>query len=950
MIKLIDMCDPLRQFEKIEDDLPFVILNENNDLQKQLGFFLNICIEHLKDCTTVEAVFPMFYQLTNWNPFSTELINPLSYLSSYPDSEFELILSKQLAISNLCEKFSFTRQLLEIQNDLQNKKRFNIIISHGNRDSFSIVKCNLKFCFSSLLNNGNNLKKNKLEVINRDPGKKTDSEISFTQLELPESIKEDVLKKMYVPSYIHTIYLKKDYKIYYIFSNCVSEFETNSCNLKSTYGLGGIFVLMKDIYSQEKEDKFIKILERITDKVANRIVNYFQLTLVQKHATRAAISQVMARNTSHNIGAHVMNKLIDGIENIDINNFTNYKPCTDILSEDDQNKFKQIAFFNSYLKCRMDYLSDISFGTPLMQTNKYAFNELFKEFDKVRLLLEHISGLSDFNYTIKFKKNGEDFTTEEDLLVAIPNDILGTQAFYNILENIIRNTAKYSDKSKVEDENVVFTINFINRAAKDSPTEINKILIDYIAVEVYDNVSVVNIEDLVKKQNNNLNDDILSDNKLRSSSLGLVEMGASAAYLRKREVGLINDSKYNIMHDNSWQSYDGHKYFLKAFNKVEGQHNYLAYRFFLLCPAVVLVITNEKCNNIDELKKQGIWIVTTENFEKHLSSCKVYNHEFVVFDKDCENKIKESINNNKTSLPIRILKIEQSELKELLNTNCKNKILDIWEKFCWETWEKELKNIYSKDYVYIITSVDLESLKITSKKYYAIFLDHNKYWTDYESSTKIDYLDALSTKAFQKLPKYPQYKNNISKFFGTLYQNELQRNKIIESVLSKTLIIDERIQCQIENTVTHQKKGIISPITYVKSPFFVFNEKEIKESKFNLSAKTFCEDYCNALKKYVCYYNKIFKKPDFIVIHYSILERIFNDNENKINAINIFLDNLIYENSPQIIITSGRGTLKNLSHKVRFVNLSPLITSFVEIQSKYYGNYLLHSSRKNNDI
>ena len=103
----------------------------------------------------------------------------------------------------------------------------------------------------------------------------------------------------------------------------------------------------------------------------------------------------MARNTSHNIGAHVMNKLIDNLNSIDIKNFTNYLPIPDILPSGEEEIFKQIAFFNNYVKCRMDYLSDISFGTPLMQTNKYAHNEIFKEFDKVRLLLENISGLSN---------------------------------------------------------------------------------------------------------------------------------------------------------------------------------------------------------------------------------------------------------------------------------------------------------------------------------------------------------------------------------------------------------------------------------------------------------------------------------------------------------------------------------------------------------------------------
>ncbi|MBK8808625.1 MAG: hypothetical protein IPO21_19130 [Bacteroidales bacterium] len=189
-----------------------------------------------------------------------------------------------------------------------------------------------------------------------------------------------------------------------------------------------------------------------------------------------------------------------------------YKWGVELYKDEIDNSKKlldQISIFNNYVKCRMDYLADISFGTPLMQTNKYAYADLFKELDKVRLLLEHISGLDDFEFEIKFKKNGEDLKESNDLLVAIPNDILGTQAFYNILENIIRNSAKHSDKSKlVGKNNVVFTVNFMDdiekvdgycnddkcdktKCYKAHEKEIKNALNEFIAVEVYDNIPVV---------------------------------------------------------------------------------------------------------------------------------------------------------------------------------------------------------------------------------------------------------------------------------------------------------------------------------------------------------------------------------------------------------------------------------------------------------------------------
>lgn len=773
---------------------------------------------------------------------------------------------------------------------------------------------------------------------------------------------------------------------------------------------------------------------------------------LQSQATRAAISQVMARNTSHNMGAHVMNKLIGELRELNILNFEdkdnqNYKSTIEledihkgviekleknswykdadnhlkIEAEKNEIILEQISIFNNYLKCRMDYLADISFGTPLMQTNKYAYKDLFKELDKVRLLLEHISGLSDFNYEIKFKKNGEELNDENDILVAIPNDILGTQAFYNILENIIRNTAKHAKKEPKIDENgkslaitYKFTVNFIDEP-ENGNAEQSDILKDFIAVEVYDDIDVLGnvtndqiveyrkvtneelkstIDWLVFNQNIKLNDDILQESStLRSNSLGLIEMDASAAYLRKRDVNKINDVKYDILHDKSWKNKEEYKYFLKAIKKEEKlgnePKNYLGYRFFLLRPELVIIVVNDdrEISNIDELRKNGITIITKEKFKEQLQSGKVYNHEFVLHtDMDSETitidhlEI-EILEHYKTSLPIRILKINVDVLKNKLNEKqtLDKKLSNIFEEFCWEEWGCKLKTIYNiNDKIKIDNSGRCTVKECSCTKngeFNAIILDHGKkFWNDSRYCKKVDYLDDLSTKAYEKLPRLNTKleKDEASYYLKELKLdnniNKLQRHKLCESIISKILIIDERIQNQINkvyyqkvsdliedsyiilNHEVYRKSRIVIPDTYSESPFFKTSEN-IEEYRFNLSANDMSEDYGNALKKYVEYYKDTLKKTDFILIHFSILERICKSGGNdKTKEINRFLESIASPGCAQIVITSGRGTLKGLTSKVRFVNLSPVITSFVEIRSKYYGNYLLNSSRKNNSI
>jgi len=856
--------------------------------------------------------------------------------------------------------------------------------------------------------------------------------------------------------------------------------------IKNTLNIDTYSTLWSYIYLQEKDficSAYIIFAKPIEDKnsllsvINKKIQDYlYEQTLdffrrdIERHAIRAAISQVMARNTSHNIGAHVMNKLVGNIRELD---FLSHKKGKNYLSKielknnihrdiikrlkndsllkslsrekkitylHNEIALAQIAIFNNYVKCRMDYLADISFGTPLMQTNKYVYGELFTEFDKVRLLLEHISGLDNFQFKIEFKRNGNEFVKDEngnilnDLLVAIPNDILGTQAFYNILENIIRNTAKHSNKEALGGKPVIFTVNFIIDIEESEEhkhgvnrVEIKNVLTEFIAVEVYDNIPVEKLDEkldleesdikefndkktalpksdkfssyidkLVFSQNKKLNEDILQENKLRSYSLGLVEMDASAAYLRKRPVEYINHKSYDIHYDEWWsrdtEENEGNKekrgtncrHFLKAFKKsVEindekgnRTENYLGYRFFLHRPAVVLVVTNELKNDKvkrDKLQKEGIWIITPQEFEKELTNDQVYPHEFLLYGKEELRIIKPFLDNHRTFLPVRILEFTNDELKKYLSDKPANgnKIVDEWENECWKRWESELKTSYNvMDKVVIHTSLDccseqnIESCNCPMEgKYNAVMLDHGKKdYNTYRFCRKVNYLDDLSNKSYEKLPriKATLSENKFSHYRVQLLNNPTQYTKIKESALSKILVIDERVQNQIDDIYfaegeikilyheVYNRSGIIIP-DKPKDAYYLSDESNLFNCKFNLSANDIDKKYGESLQKYIKHYVNAFKKTDFILIHYSILERIYEREPNKIYKINEFLNEIAIHEGPQIIVTSGRGggALTELSSKVRFVNLSSAISALVEIKSKYFSNYLLHSSRKN---
>jgi len=166
------------------------------------------------------------------------------------------------------------------------------------------------------------------------------------------------------------------------------------------------------------------------------------------------------------------------------------------------------------------------------------------------------------------------------------------------------------------------------------------------------------------------------------------------------------------------------------------------------------------------------------------------------------------------------------------------------------------------------------------------------------------------------------------------------------------VVIDERIQESLSKThvndisikVLYSKIGIIVPD---------------KTVDINLSSASYSPTVCDEIKNIISKYLvakiveddskvELLGEKDFLLIHYSILERMFNESKNRKKAIDIYLKQL--QTKTNIVITSGRGTPEGLCKDVRYVNLSGVLTAFTELRSKYLINYILHSSRKSNRL
>lgn len=223
-------------------------------------------------------------------------------------------------------------------------------------------------------------------------------------------------------------------------------------------------------------------LQAIIRSWALAVERHLFVSDVRRMATRSAIGAIMSRNGSHNIGSHVLSALSHNVGTM---------PDDRVLYQ--------------YIQHRMDYIASATTGAPDWSVPTPFVGNLMKMFYAQRHLLDHIAesdGLHAYRYQGKGtqlgtgqkdcvkiivrkierfkegeqpKREGEkgwqrkeyadkkhqckkvfidayeffsDVTKDVnwglDEAVSIPGGILGQHAFYNIVENVLRNAAKHS--------------------------------------------------------------------------------------------------------------------------------------------------------------------------------------------------------------------------------------------------------------------------------------------------------------------------------------------------------------------------------------------------------------------------------------------------------------------------------------------------------------------------
>ena len=313
--------------------------------------------------------------------------------------------------------------------------------------------------------------------------------------------------------------LLEDCSLLYVYS------QTARVGSEGSIGYGGVFVLIDNVFDNKNDiiKDYIRFFRMISDSVSACVAHNIMSKRLKNEADKSAKAAIMSRNMSHNLGSHVMAYLKQHLSSVTSILQDNVLAELDVINDlVATKKIEDIALpflvgvghFVSYLQERQDfiatiatdyipYFAEVNFKDAiydeLSPDKRFKRHPRMKNFLPDNILLGNIArseGLGreirttakdsgrlsdielyfrDFNGDPVVDNNGHVLSGREDawesleemrrIGVSLPGGVVGRQAVFSILENIIRNAAKHGnwrDKGKLE-----LTIDFIDKNKVD---------------------------------------------------------------------------------------------------------------------------------------------------------------------------------------------------------------------------------------------------------------------------------------------------------------------------------------------------------------------------------------------------------------------------------------------------------------------------------------------------
>lgn len=440
----------------------------------------------------------------------------------------------------------------------------------------------------------------------------------------------------------------------------------------------------------------------------------------RKESLKSAKAAIMSRNMSHNLGSHVMSYLKQHLSSV--KDMINDKVLSELyirdcdLPEKYKNRSDEVALpfliglgqFVSYLQERQDFIATIAtdYVPYYAEVNfkDFVYDELNPDKRVERhtertsslktdnILLGNIArseglgrptsptrpgegmqvtnGLNDivlkyreFNgNSPKSKQESDDLDEMRHINVSLPGGVVGRQAIFSIVENVIRNAAKHGNWRECQKLELTFDIyskdDYMRASDKDAFDVNNDLTLREVFKNFYcdakdgDDLYFVTITDNLTFTGKTLEKlrialagkYVNEKGEMENANKGLKEMRISASWLRSiSDDTEIRPVAGNLRSDKTWTSKPGAVApVLYARITSENGVGHLQYIFCLMKPKKVAIISPkfdmEKNYNKREFIKNCWGAYTPEQFFKLNNK----SYEFVIFDdrrKDKRNKI-----------------------------------------------------------------------------------------------------------------------------------------------------------------------------------------------------------------------------------------------------------------------------------------------------------------------
>ena len=424
-------------------------------------------------------------------------------------------------------------------------------------------------------------------------------------------------------------------------------------NLKDAYRSRPLGTLM--YFSDKEQDA--ELLEELGRCVSNIFSHLLDMEYELRSAYmngKSAKSAIMARNMSHNIGSHVLS-------GFDPQNYQDY----------------ELRILNQYLQKRMDMIASVTSGWGAATEDMWFFRDLVGGFVLNNILLDYI--VATYGYSVskrnivfvvdvempdqtRFSKeyrvpDGEkryklDADIGADFMVSVPNGVIGAQAFYVILENAIRNSAKYGPSREVGEFKV-----FINCCFDPD--------LNAYCVKISDNLTEwrpLKSRDTWLKMQRTIVDGVIKDTgEPITEGLGIAEMAIAAEFLtgdRKDELCFeIKDHKTSGKAKSQLKVIPQ----LRKNSRDASAREFIEFDFYLQAPRTLLIVGDESIK-----PEKGLGISVTGD-RKDLSRSSV-SYKLAYIQK-AGNALGGWLLENHWKLPYRVLipkgMLTESDLKSL---------------------------------------------------------------------------------------------------------------------------------------------------------------------------------------------------------------------------------------------------------------------------------------------